>query len=120
MPLVLAFNLAPERAARVRTFCAVRRLGFRLVAPEAHGRSVGALAGILPEPDGTDGPVQPFDEEMLVLCSLSEAQLDQFLRGLRASGMPPVALKAVLTPSNARWTPARLCAELKREREAFQ
>ncbi len=117
MPLVLAFNLAPERAARVRTLCAVRKLGFRLVAPEAYGKSVGTLAGVLPE---EDEPAQPFDEEMLVLCSLSEAQLDQFLRGLRASGMPPVALKAVLTPSNARWTPARLCAELKREHEAFQ
>ena len=29
-----------------------------------------------------------------------------------------VALKAILTPTNAEWSPAQLCQELKQEREA--
>ena len=31
----------------------------------------------------------------------------------------PGALKAILTPTNAAWTPVQLCAELKQERAAI-
>ena len=119
LPAILCYNLPPEREGRLRTLCAIQKIRLRPVSPAEYGKPVGALAGLLPD-DGTPAAAIPFQEEMLVLCGFSEEALDAFLRGFRQSGMPPVALKAVLTPSNAVWNSAALCAELRREHEAFR
>ena len=118
-PTVLACNLSPERAARIRGLCAVWKLRFHAVPPEAFGEPVGALAGVL-APTGAPAPEAPFAEEMLVLCHLREQALQGFLHGFRRAAIPPVALKAVLTPTNAAWTAQALHDELRREHEAMQ
>ena len=119
LPAILCYNLPPEREGRLRTLCAIQKIRLRPVSPAEYGKAVGALAGLLPD-DGAPQAAIPFQEEMLVLCGFSEAALDAFLRGFRQSGMAPVALKAVLTPSNAAWSSTALCAELRREHETFR
>ncbi len=115
-PTVLAFHLSPEKAGRIRTLCVIQKLRFREIRGEDCAKSVGYLAGILPQPE-EEGTA--FDEELLVFCGLVDAQLDRFLRDYRRTGLPAIPLKAVLTPSNARWSAAQLCAELKKEHEAM-
>ena len=117
MSEILAYNLSAERAGRIRTLCAIQKLRLHLVTSEEFGLPIGVLAGVLPpvEPTAAD----PFFEEMLVLCQLSEAELERFLLGFRKSGIPPVALKAVLTPTNATWNAKALRDELKKEHEAM-
>lgn len=117
MSLILAYNLSAERAGRIRTLCAVQKLRLRLVNPEEFGLPVGVLAGVLPPAEAA--PVEPFEEEMLVLCQLSEDALQRFLMGFRKSGIPTVALKAVLTPTNASWNAKALRDELKKEHAAM-
>lgn len=51
---------------------------------------------------------------MLVLCNFSEARLDALLQGMRRSGIR-IALKAMLTESNASWTFLQLYEELLEE-----
>lgn len=51
---------------------------------------------------------------MLVLCNFSEARLDALLQGMRRSGIR-IALKAMLTESNAGWTFLQLYEELLKE-----
>ncbi|MCI8524717.1 MAG: DUF3783 domain-containing protein [Oscillospiraceae bacterium] len=118
MPVILAYHLSPERLGRIRALCAVEKLRLRPVAPSEYGRSVGALAGLLPLSDAA-APVGKISEEMLVLCGLDEAALNRFLQAFRRLGVPPVALKAVLTPTNAAWNALTLYQELRREREAM-
>ena len=118
LPLVLSYNLSPEREGRLRTLCAIEKIRLRPVKPQEYGKPVGALAGLLPD-TGLPQAAIPFREEMLVLCGFSEQALNAFLRGFRKSGLTPVALKAVLTPSNAAWNSTQLCAELQREHEAM-
>lgn len=117
-PVILAFGFAPERLGRLRTLCAVEKLRLRPVSPEEYGQSIGALSGLLP-PAEVSAEAGEIGEEMLVLCGLSEAALDRFLRGFRRQGILPVALKAVLTPTNAAWTAPALYEELRREHEAM-
>lgn len=117
MSTILAYNLSPERAGRIRTLCAVQKLRLRLVKPEEFGLSVGVLAGVLPPAEPT--AAEPFFEEMLVLCQLNESELERFLMGFRKNGIPPVALKAVLTPTNATWNARALRDELKKEHAAM-
>lgn len=94
------------------------RMGIRIrnIAPE----QVGALAGAAGfEKSGAASTADPealekLQEEMLVLCNFSEARLDALLQGMRRSGIR-IALKAMLTESNAGWTFLQLYEELLKE-----
>lgn len=54
-------------------------------------------------------------EDMLLFCNLNEKKLDHALALIRNSGVS-IALKAVVTPHNIRWTLADLYRELSEER----
>ena len=100
MPLVLLYNLDSPKGAKIRRMCLPLGLRARLVQPEEYGLPLGELAdGAVP----CTGPL-----------------LDRFLQGFRRNKIPPVALKAVLTPTNRSWDSAALHSELLREREAIQ
>ena len=117
-PIVLCYNLGPERTARIRTLCMIQKLHLRPVEQQEFAEPVGALVGILPV-SGVPMPENPFTDEMLVLCGFSEPALQSFLQGFHKSGIPPVALKAVLTPSNVQWDSQQLWEELRREHTAM-
>ena len=82
------------------------RLGIRIrrVEPDQVMEKVGYLAG-LPK----------IQESVLIMRNFSGGRLDYLLYNLRKSGVPPIPLKAVLTPSNAEWTFYQLYEELKEE-----
>ena len=115
-PLMLCIHMDKERLLRL-SFAAMS-LGVRVkaVAPEQEGQTLAALCGL--EAPADSAPAARVEEEMLVFAFLPDALLERLLPALR-SGMPPVRLKAVLTPDNSRWTCARLCRELRGEAEAF-
>ena len=118
-PVLLAYNLTDEKLNKIRFICMMLKIRFHPVAAEEANQSVGALAGVkdLPAPEGEQAPVT---DEMLVMAHFDEQLFNRFLDSLRAGRIPPIPLKAILTPTNARWTSAALCAELKREREAVR
>ena len=57
-------------------------------------------------------------EPALVLSGFSRQRLDALLAALKRSGVPFIAHKAMLTPTNVSWTFAQLCEELSREHQA--
>ena len=59
---------------------------------------------------------QEFIDEVRPLLG---GELDAFLRAFRSYRVAPVALKAVLTETNAGWDSVRLHEELCRERDAL-
>ena len=93
MPVILAYHLSPERLGRIRALCAVEKLRLRPVAPSEYGRSVGALAGLLPLSDAA-APVGKISEEMLVLCGLDEAAATGTEYTMKSTFAPIPALKA--------------------------
>ena len=115
-PLVLLYNLNNEKGARLRRMCLPLGIATRMVAPEEYGLPLGVLA------EGGTGegtPGEPFEEELLLLVNLPGPLLDKFLQGCRRAKIPPVALKAVLTPTTRTWNSYQLRGELRREREAI-
>ena len=52
---------------------------------------------------------------MIVLKDFSSAQMDGFLAFFRENQIPPVALKAMLTPVTQHWSSIQLHDELSRE-----
>ena len=116
---ILLYNI-PEGEKRRRITVALTRLGIRGrdVSAEEYGHPIGWLAGLEGFAPG-EAEAEPVGAEMLVMAGLSGRQFSGFLEELRRQ-RAPVALKAVLTETNANWTPAALCRELMREHEAMR
>lgn len=115
-PMILTFNLADERLAKLRFLC--MRLGCAVKpVPEADwGQPLSALCGLSAPEDSA--PAEPFADEMLVFCHMDNAAVHRFLQTAKQMRFRPVALKAILTPTNAEWPPVHLHAELAAERAA--
>lgn len=58
-------------------------------------------------------------ETMIVFCQVSDKHMDRILSQLKA-GKIPIKYKAVMTPTNSRWTVRKLYFELERERMAIE
>lgn len=114
-PVILLYEPTPAPwGGKLKQYCALQGLRLRPVAAGELGRTVAALAGgSAPGSEATPG--DPIPEPLLVLCHLSDAQLDRLLATLRKEGAGS-CLKAVLTPANAGWTLSALYRELCRER----
>ena len=117
-PTLLLYNLDSRTASMLKALCQKQRLHWREVAPSEYGIAIGALAGI-PTAKARDGaPQRPFQDPMLVMCGFMSTQLNAFLQGMRDDGIPRVALKAILTPSNVCWNSTQLRDELAQEHAA--
>ena len=118
-PMVLCYNLQPEKLGRLRVLALRLGIGVRVVEPDRFGLPVGALAGVMEIP-GTVEAAEPFADEMLVMAHFRPGMLDAFLNGFRQSRIPPVKLKAMLTETNAGWSGARLHNEIRAEHEQME
>lgn len=115
-PMILTFNLSDARLAKLRFLCMKLGLAVKAVPAEDVGQRIAALCG-LAEPEEAPAAAG-FSEELLVFCHMDNAQVNRFLQTAKQLRFSPVALKAVLTPTNADWTAQRLHTELKQERAA--
>lgn len=118
-PMVLCYNLQPEKLGRLRVLALRLGIGVRVVEPEKFGLPVGALAGVMETPETVEA-AEPFADEMLVMAHFRPGMLDAFLNGFRQSRIPPVKLKAMLTETNAAWSAARLHREIRAEHEQME
>ena len=117
-PMVLLYNLNNEKGGKIRRMCLPLGLRSRLVEPAEYGLTLSQLVeGQTPE---TPWAGERFSEELLLLVNCPGPLLDRFLQGFRRNKIPPVGLKAVLTPTNSGWTSLELREELAKEREAIR
>ena len=102
------------------------RMGIRIknITPEQTGELVGTLAGMPGfAADLTDtvdqNPIPQIPEEILVMKNFTGRRIDELLLNLRKAGVPKIALKAVITEQNSRWTFYQLYEEIKKEHLAM-
>ncbi len=113
---MLLFSLAEgEALEKVRQVAEKKDILLQIVLPEEHEKTIGQLAMLPPSPGKQGGA--DLAEPMMVLC-MQQNVMQDVLVALRQAGVPPIC-KAVLTPTNAAWTPMQLLAELQRERAEF-
>lgn len=112
-PTLLAYQIDPGKLGRMQVVCL--RLGIRVQAvdPADFGQPIGVL------PRAADAPAAPLPGEMLVMAHFRPGLLEGMLQGWRAAHIPPVALKAMLTDTNAAWTAPALYAEIAKEHAAM-
>lgn len=115
MPSALLYALSDVRWDAVSALCRAKGVTPRRLGPENYATPIGALLGF-PAAHGEGGPIL---DEMMVLCGFTAQELDGFLDAFSPQGVAPIALKAVLTPSNATWSGSALYRELLRERQGL-
>lgn len=116
-PVLLCYNLEKEKYGKVRLAAMRFKVRVRPVGREEYACPLGALC------DGKE-PAQAdaagsFQDEMLVMAYFPQVLVTQLLQALRKAGAA-IALKAVLTPTNAAWSSLTLHGELCKERQALE
>lgn len=117
--LILSYNLPAKHLAKLRMAAMKLGVPVRPVEKREYLQSLGSFVGLLGTFESVyDG--ENFPEPMLVLCGFSQPMVNTFLSLLKASRLPPVPLKAVLTETNQGWNSLELHDELKQEHEALK
>ena len=120
-PSVLLYNMASDaRTAAIEAYLSGSGVTVIHVKATDFNRPIASLFS-LPgfKQDGKPVYRPPFSEEMLVMAGFSQKRLSDFLRFFREKQLRRVALKAMLTPSNATWSGAELLWHLKQEQAQF-
>ena len=114
MAQVFLYNITdPLKAARIRAALVRWGLPGRAVERAEYAHPIGYLTGRPGFAPGSE-EASDFTDEMLLMDGLSREQFSGFLDELRSSGAA-VALKAIVTPTNAAWNSSQLHAALKLE-----
>ena len=114
---VLMYNCSGAQWAKLRQIFLMLRVRIRPVEADQYGLTLEDLLGRSEE----KAPVEEeFSDPMLVFCNLPHEKLDHLLTAMGRAGLPRIALKAMLTPTNRTWTSQQLWTELRREHEAMQ
>ena len=111
-PILLTWNLPAKKAAKARMLA--MRSGVRVAAVETwqYLQPLGSFTGDCGSMESLyDGA--GFSEEMLLFAHFPETLLSRFLQSWKATGLPPVALKAVLTDTNRDWNSSCMSSLLR-------
>lgn len=90
----------------------------RMISSSQITQTVGYLAGIpgyAEQPAPSDLP--EISQPVLVMKDFTGKRMDQLFLAMRRAGVPRIALKAVITDTNAGWSFYELYEEIKREHE---
>ena len=114
---VLMYNCSGEQWAKLRQIFLMLRVRIRPVEADQYGLTLEELLGRSEEKTPVE---EEFSDPMLVFCNLPHEKLDHLLTAMGRAGLPRIALKAMLTPTNRTWTSQQLWTELRQEHEAMQ
>ena len=114
---VLMYNCSGEQWAKLRQIFLMLRVRIRPVEAGQYGLTLEDLLGRSEEKVPVE---EKFSDPMLVFCNITHEKLDHLLTAMGRAGLPRIALKAMLTPTNRTWTSQQLWTELRREHEAMQ
>lgn len=117
---ILLFQVGMEKENQIRTLCRKCDISVQAVIRTQYGETLGALAGIV----GMKMKRKPYTGpgflmEMMVFSGIGQDELDVFLKQYRENQIPPIALKAMLTPYNIHWSAEELYQELGKEHMEF-
>lgn len=119
---VLLYNFSDqERLCQIRRYLNKAKISSRMVQTPEFLENLGFLfeiPGFSKTPSFNLGG--NFHEEMMVMKDFSEEQMELFFSFFKENSLPPVELKAVLTPVTMHWSSLRLYEELSKERASFR
>lgn len=117
-PVLLCYNLSGEKMQKIQLAAMRLKIRVRPVEEDEYAQTVAALCGLEEKTDAAYVGAG-FEDEMLVMANFPAGMMNVFLGLFRRMGIAPVALKAMLTPTNAAWNSEKLHAEIAGEHQAM-
>ena len=117
-PVLLCYNLNGEKMQKIRLAAMRLKIRVRPVEKDEYAQTIAALCGMEEKTDEAYAGAG-FEDEMLVMANFPAGMMNTFLGLFRRMGIAPVALKAILTPTNAAWDSEKLHAEIAGEHQAM-
>lgn len=122
MEKVILFNMDNDNIRSIYNICSKMRIGVIAVDSEQNVSMVEDIMKLPLYKGGTvnwKGLASPTTEEsLLLMCGLTDKHMDRLLASLRNSHIQP-DYKAVLTPSNKKWTVTKLLAHMAFEKYSY-
>lgn len=121
-PQILLYNIQdPKHRQKLKALVLRLKIRIRIVDKEQYANPIGCLCGMDLKADDLsyrpqDTDTSDFTDEMLIFAFFSDALLNQFLAGLRKSGLQ-IPLKAILTPTNCTWNSYMVHHEISAEHQ---
>ncbi len=117
---ILLFNMNKDRQLSIEKLCRSLSIKSSYIKLSSYSQSLGYLAGIqgFPRTPSTFNGAE-LESEMLIFSGMDSGLTDRFLQAAKDNHLPPITLKAIVTPTNIFWTPIKLYQELKKEHNSF-
>jgi hypothetical protein len=116
--VLLSYNMEGQELKKLKALCARKDVRLRRVLPEEYAQPIGAFCGVEKRTDAT--PEMPLPtQQLLLFAGFGDRQLEMFLGEMKTARIGAGALKAALTPTNAKWDSCALFRELTKERETM-
>ena len=113
-PVVLMYNLDNSQKLKLMFLCAQLKIVCLNVAREDYAQPIAALAGVRRRTSQAYAG-EGFTDPMLVMANFTNSLFQAFLNALRRNKVTGIALKAVMTPTNAEWNSVQLHDEILKE-----
>ncbi|MCR5479305.1 MAG: DUF3783 domain-containing protein [Ruminococcus sp.] len=114
--MLLAVNVSDEKTAKLMDIMRAYGGEVKSVGADCGGQQLGYLLGFTGFKES--GKVQSVMQEFIVFSGIDGGELNGILRQMRENGAS-VALKAICTAHNQRWTASQLAQELEQEHKAM-
>jgi hypothetical protein len=108
---LLVFHPNEADWKKIKQIANAQKIRAERVEPARYGQTLGMLAAGGQEPHGKVFEGEHPAESLIVMCGFSEKEMDKLLAALKKAQVP-IDYKAILTPTNRRWTVLRLLLEL--------
>lgn len=119
MEKIILYNVELETEEFIKKCAANMRIKTVVAAPDSYMETLESIAsrnGAAKESvSGAEVAAPQSGGSLMLMCGLSDKHMDRLLAKLRQSAVR-LDYKAVLTPTNAKWTLKRLMLEMEREK----
>ena len=107
------------RVAKLKAVLVQMGIRIKNISLDQTNQTIGYLAGFEGFEERPAGEYQVVEEEILVMKNFTSRRIDELLMNLKRSGVSKIALKAVITDTNSKWSFYDLYQELKKEHETM-
>lgn len=119
-PQILLFHVNPNKAKQIEAICRSLKIQVTKIKPSSYSQKLGYLAGISGfNRENTTYTGPEFPSEMMIFSGMDSSLVDTFLAKYKEASIPPIGLKAIITPHNIFWSAENLYKELFKEHQSF-
>lgn len=118
---VLLFHIESSKAKQIEAICRSLKIQTHKIKPSSYSQKLGYLAGISGfNRENVTYTGSDFPTEMMIFSGMDSDMVDIFLTKYKEASIPPIGLKAIVTPHNIFWSATDLYKELFKEHQSLK